>query len=113
MESNSDENNFSNDDIEIPEPVEPTNETRKFSTRKPITHHYQPSKKIKFNRKTGVFQQEWLRIYPWLVYDASKKLMFCSICKAHKMSNRFAKEGMKYEYFITYLHNVYTLINII
>ena len=50
MESNSDENNFSNDDIEIPKPVEPTNETHKFSTRKPITHHYQPSKKIKFNK---------------------------------------------------------------
>jgi hypothetical protein len=76
-----------------------TNESNKpqpISTHKSITRHYQTSKKIRFNRKTGVFQQEWLRIYPWLIYDASKKLMFCSICKAHKMLNRFAREGIIY-----------------
>ena len=86
-----------------------TQPTPKTSTRKPITRHYQASKKIKFNRKTGVFQQEWLKIYPWLIYDASKKLMFCSICKAHKMSNRFAKEGIIY--FIIYLFHLYIIIN--
>ena len=44
--------------------MDKTQPTPKTSTRKPITRHYQVSKKIKFNRKTGVFQQEWLRIYP-------------------------------------------------
>src|ERR1700722_5079283 len=93
LENSSDENNFSDDVTEPPEPLDETQSTFESSTRRPITRHYQTSKKIKFNRKTGVFQQEWLKIYPWLIYDAPKKLMFCSICKAHKMSNQFAKGG--------------------
>ncbi|CAI2194998.1 6739_t:CDS:2, partial [Funneliformis geosporum] len=66
---------------------ESTEPIHKSLIRKPIIRHYKPSKKLKFNCKTGVFQQ--------LIYDASKKLMFCSICKAYKMSNHFAKEGSK------------------
>ncbi|CAI2197142.1 19237_t:CDS:2, partial [Funneliformis geosporum] len=91
LESSSDKDNF--DDIF--EPDESTEPIHKPLICKSITRHYKPSKKLKFNRKTGVFQQECLRIYSWLIYDASKKLMFCSICKAHKMSNRFVKEGSK------------------
>ena len=57
MESSSDENNF--DDIAGPaEPTDKTQPVHRPLTHKPIARHYQPSKKIKFNRKTGVFQQE-------------------------------------------------------
>lgn len=44
-------------------------------------------------KKTGTFQKEWLELYRWLVYDASKNLMFCSLCKTHNKQNKFGKEG--------------------
>ncbi|PKB99368.1 hypothetical protein RhiirA5_403644 [Rhizophagus irregularis] len=46
-------------------------------------------------RKTGVFQNEWLNIYKWLIYDGSRNLMFCSLCQSHKKQNKFGKEGSK------------------
>ncbi|CAG8738034.1 9848_t:CDS:2 [Rhizophagus irregularis] len=46
-------------------------------------------------RKTGVFQNEWLNIYKWLIYDGSRNLMFCSLCQSHKKQNKFRKEGSK------------------
>jgi hypothetical protein len=44
-------------------------------------------------KKTEGFQEEWLEIYKWLVYDSSKNLMFCSLCKSHKKLNKFGKAG--------------------
>jgi len=44
-------------------------------------------------KKTEGFQEEWLEIYKWLIYDGSKNLMFCSLCKSHKKLNKFGKEG--------------------
>ncbi|CAB5195346.1 unnamed protein product [Rhizophagus irregularis] len=46
-------------------------------------------------RKTRVFQNEWLNIYKWLIYDGSRNLMFCSLCQSHKKQNKFGKEGSK------------------
>ncbi|CAG8653722.1 16233_t:CDS:2 [Rhizophagus irregularis] len=43
-------------------------------------------------RKTGVFQNERLNIYKWLIYDGSRNLMFCSLCQSHKKQNKFGKE---------------------
>jgi hypothetical protein len=48
---------------------------------------------IFYQKKTGTFQKEWLEIYRWLIYDTSKNLMFCSLCKTHNMQNKFGKEG--------------------
>ena len=44
-------------------------------------------------KKTGTFQKEWLEVYRWLIYDTSKNLMFCSLCKFHNKQNKFGKEG--------------------
>ncbi|PKK61421.1 hypothetical protein RhiirC2_856268 [Rhizophagus irregularis] len=44
-------------------------------------------------RKTGVFQNERLNIYKWLIYDGSRNLMFCSLCQSHKKQNKFGKEA--------------------
>ncbi|GBB90528.1 hypothetical protein RclHR1_17500001 [Rhizophagus clarus] len=51
--------------------------------------------RLLIKKKTEGFQEEWLEIYKWLIYDSSKKLMFCSLCKSHKKLNRFGKEGSK------------------
>jgi hypothetical protein len=44
-------------------------------------------------KKTIGFQEGWLEVYKWLMYDSSKNLMFCSLCKSHKKLNKFGKEG--------------------
>ena len=44
-------------------------------------------------KKTGTFQKEWTEVYKWLIYDTSKNLMFCSLCKVHNKQNKFEKEG--------------------
>ncbi|CAB4476911.1 unnamed protein product [Rhizophagus irregularis] len=46
-------------------------------------------------KKTATFQKEWLEIYRWLIYDTSKNLMFCSLCKTHNKQNKFGKGGLK------------------
>ena len=44
-------------------------------------------------KRTEGFQEEWLEIYKWLIYDSSKNLIFCSLYKSHKKLNKFGKEG--------------------
>ena len=65
------------------------------NNHKYITKKYKISKKKPHfgSKKTGVFQKEWSNIYSWLIYDASKNLMFCSLCKFHNKQNKFGKEG--------------------
>lgn len=61
---------------------------------KPLKKYKKSKKKIQFaSKKVGTFQREWLKIYSWLIYNATKNLMFCSLCQAHKKQNRFGKEG--------------------
>src|SRR6266498_3897988 len=69
------------------------------SNHKYITKKYKKSKKKLYfvSRKTGTFQKEWLGVYSWLIYDASKNLMFCSLCKFHKKQNKFGKEGNNFK----------------
>ncbi|CAI6375899.1 unnamed protein product [Macrosiphum euphorbiae] len=31
--------------------------------------------------KSRKFQEKWLQLYPWLLYDPVKEKAFCSICK--------------------------------
>jgi len=38
------------------------------------------------NRK---FQEKWISLYPWLVYDAENNLMKCSVCLNAKKTNSF------------------------
>ena len=42
------------------------------------------SKKKKFEHH---FQQSWLGLYPWLLYDNSTGLMYCKTCKDAKKEN--------------------------
>ena len=49
--------------------------------------------RILSKKRTGIFQEEWLEIYKWLIYDGTKNLMFCSLCQFHKKQNKFGKEG--------------------
>jgi hypothetical protein len=58
-------------------------------------------------KKTGVFQNEWLNIYKWLIYDGSRNLMFCSLCQSHKKQNKFGKDGI---IFFIYFRNNYFII---
>jgi hypothetical protein len=53
-------------------------------------------RRVHFRPKKTGFQKEWLKVYSWLIYDASKNLMFCSLCQMHKKQNRFGKEGKKF-----------------
>ena len=36
------------------------------------------------------FRQRWKSNYPWLTYDTTRRLMFCSICQRHKKNNQYA-----------------------
>jgi hypothetical protein len=38
------------------------------------------------NRK---FQEKWISLYPWLVYDAENNLMKCSVCLNAKKTNKW------------------------
>ena len=38
------------------------------------------------NRK---FQENWISLYPWLVYDAENNLMKCSVCLNAKKTNKW------------------------
>lgn len=31
--------------------------------------------------KSRTFQEKWIQLYPWLLYDPVKEKAFCSICK--------------------------------
>ncbi|RGB34581.1 hypothetical protein C1646_760372 [Rhizophagus diaphanus] len=70
-----------------------------FKTKMPSENiefdNNESSKKVQLlsKRKTGVFQNEWLNIYKWLIYDGSRYLMFCSLCQSHKKQNKFGKEA--------------------
>src|SRR5438093_1529596 len=63
----------------------------------PNSNHKYIKKLYFVSRKTGTFQKEWLGVYSWLIYDASKNLMFCSLCKFHKKQNKFGKEGNNFK----------------
>eukprot|EP01022_Parablepharisma_sp_SALTPOND_P025842 TRINITY_DN6106_c0_g1_i1.p1 TRINITY_DN6106_c0_g1~~TRINITY_DN6106_c0_g1_i1.p1 ORF type:complete len:806 (-),score=53.06 TRINITY_DN6106_c0_g1_i1:371-2788(-) len=42
------------------------------------------------------FCDDWLKYYPWLVYDAEKGLMFCKWCQAHAMNNTMTVGSRKF-----------------
>jgi len=67
--------------------------------------------RLLMKKKTEGFQEEWLEIYKWLIYDSSKKLMFCSLCKSHKKLNRFGKEGNIILLFYYFIFKFYNYIN--
>lgn len=62
-------------------------------------------------KKTEGFQKEWLEIYKWLIYDSSKNLMFCSLCKSHKKLNKFGKEGNIIFFILKIFYLIYNYIN--
>lgn len=37
--------------------------------------------KPKPTKKTGRFRSRWLTLYPWLQYDKSRNIMFCTFCR--------------------------------
>jgi hypothetical protein len=57
-------------------------------------------------KKTESFQEKWLEIYKWLVYDSLKNPIFCSLCKSHKKLNKFGKAGNRIFLFYLIYNNI-------
>ncbi|RGB24696.1 hypothetical protein C1646_772730 [Rhizophagus diaphanus] len=53
--------------------------------------------------------KNWLGLYSWLIYDASKNLMFCSLCKSYNKQNKFGKEDKSQQYIGTLMKIVFWL----
>ncbi len=53
----------------------------KFSKRS------EKDKKYDQDKRERVFQPSWKVTYPWLEYDASKKVMYCKTCRRYVLIN--------------------------
>jgi hypothetical protein len=111
---NSNENMDKIDDNEFNVIDSDLEETNTNINKKQIQKNINFKKKktrLLMKKKTEGFQEEWLEIYKWLIYDSSKKLMFCSLCISHKKLNRFGKEGNIILLFYYLIFKFYNYIN--